>query len=214
MAGLDLIGLLYAHFREERARHAREPGVYWVTDLVSCSLKRVFAQKYPELELANVFNPAAVLGSLVHMGLGQLLSRILESERGRVELEVESSLEVNLEAFAPGSGKAVVKGRADVIVATGDGAKYGVEVKTSRSDLSLPMRHHVDQVRIYNLLFNLERSYLLYVTPERIAQYEVAERASEEDIARRILERGAPRYEWECRYCPYAVLCPNKITKS
>jgi len=210
---LDLIGLLYAYFREERAKHAREPGVYWVTDLVSCSLKRGFALKYPELELAGVFNPVAVLGSLVHAGLGQLLARALEAEGARVELEVESSLEVNLDLVVPGSGKAVVKGRADAIVTTRDGARYGVEVKTSRSDLSLPIEHHIDQVRVYNLLFGLEKSYLLYVTPERIAQYEVAERASEEEVARRIVEARSPRYAWECRYCPFAVLCPSKVTR-
>jgi len=211
---LEIVGLLYAHFREERAKHVRKPGVYWVTDLVSCSLKRSLALKYPELELAELFNPAAVLGFLVHAGLGQLLARALEAEGARVELEVESSLEVSLDPAAPGSGKAVVKGRADAIVTTRDGARYGVEVKTSRSDLSLPMEHHVDQARLYNLLFGFEKSYLLYVTPERIAQYEVAERASEEEIAKRIVEAKSPRYAWECRYCPFAVLCPSKkITK-
>lgn len=213
MNGLDLIGLLYAFFKQERAKHAREPGIYWVTDLVSCSLKRGFALKYPELELAELFNPVAVLGSFVHSGLGQLLSRVLENEGARVELEVESSLMVNLEPIVPGSGTAVVKGRADAIVVTRDGARYGIEVKTSRSDLSLPMEHHVDQVRVYNLLFNLEKSYLLYVTPERIAQFEVAERASEGELAKRILEAKAPRYAWECKYCPFAVLCPSKLAK-
>lgn len=213
MTGLDLIGLLYAYFKQERAMHAREPGVYWVTDLVSCSLKREFALKYPELELAELFNPVTVLGSLVHSGIGQLLSRVLENEGARVELEVESSLMVNLEPVVPGSGEVVVKGRADAIVVTRDGARYGIEVKTSRSDLSLPMEHHIDQVRVYNLLFNLEKSYLLYVTPERIAQFEVAERASEEELAKRILEAKAPRYSWECKYCPFAVLCPSKVAR-
>lgn len=210
---MDLIGLLYARFKEERVKHAREPGVYWVTDLVSCSSKRGFALKYPELELAELFNPAAVMGALVHAGLGLLLARALEAEGARVELEVESSLEVNLGAASQGSGKAVVKGRADAIVTARDGARYGVEIKTSRSDLSLPMEHHLDQVRIYNLLFNLERSYLLYVTPERIAQYEVSERASVEEVARRILGAKSPRYPWECRYCPFAVLCPSKLAR-
>jgi CRISPR-associated exonuclease Cas4 len=120
---------------------------------------------------------------------------------------------VDLGAAPRGSGKAVVKGRADAIVTARDGARYGVEIKTSRSDLSLPMEHHLDQVRIYNLLFNLERSYLLYVTPERIAQYEVSERASVEEVARRILEAKSPRYPWECRYCPFAVLCPSKLAR-
>jgi len=213
VTGLDLTGLLYEYFKDEQAKHSREPGVYWVTDLVSCSMKRWFELKYPELVLANLFNPVAVLGSLVHAGLGQLLSRILEAESARVDLEVESSLELNLESIVPGSGRAVVKGRADAIATARDGARYGIEVKTSRSDLSLPMEHHVDQVRIYNLIFNLERSYLLYVTPDRIAQYEVADRMSEEEIAKRILEAKTPRYAWECKYCPFAVLCPSKATK-
>lgn len=210
---MDIVGELYRYFREERLKHPREPGVHWVTDLVSCSLKVEFERAYPELSMSDVFNPVLVQGVLVHKGLGLLLAQLLEAKGARVELEKETSIEVNLSEAGLEGSRALVKGRADIIVTLPDGEVLGVEVKTARSDVQLPLEHHVDQVRAYNTLFALSRSYLLYVTPERIAQYEVSDRMSIKEMAFRIVERRAPRYAWECKYCDYSVLCPSKVTK-
>lgn len=208
----DIVEELYKYFREERVKHVREPGVYWVTDLVSCSLKPQYERLYPELSMPDLFNPVLVQGVLVHKGLGLLLAQLLEVKGAKVEVEKEASIEVDLSAVGL-SGKAIVKGRADVIVSLPGGERVGIEVKTARSDIQLPLEHHVDQVRAYNTLFVLSRSYLLYVTPERIVQYEVSERMSVEELALRVAEHKAPRYAWECRYCSFAVLCPSKVTR-
>jgi len=208
MASVDLVKELYAYFREERLRHAREPNVYWVTDLVACSLKPRFAQEFPELDLARFFSPAAVLGVLVHKGVERLLSELLGSRGICVEVEPEASAELDL-----GAGRVVVRGRADMVIRLPDGSRLGVEVKSARSDAQLPLEHHVDQVSAYNTLFGLERSILLYVTPDRIAQFEVSRKMSLEEIGRRIAEPKAPRYPWECRYCPFSVVCPKKVSR-
>lgn len=209
MAGLDLVAELFNYFRAERAKHQREPGVVWVTDLVSCSLKSRYSEVYPELEMPQLFNPAAVHGTLVHRGLESLLAEILAGRGAEVRLEQEASAEVDLSQVSPGAGKVVVKGRIDALVLLG-GERVGVEVKSMRGDAPLPLEHHVDQVRLYNLLFDLPATILLYVTPERVAQYEVRERADWREVAQRVLEPRAPRYPWECRYCPFAVVCPSK----
>jgi len=210
---LDLISLLYGHFKKEREEHRREPGVYWVTDLVSCSLKERFSRMYPELELAQLFKPILIQGTLIHMGLEALLKEVLEAEGARVEVEKEGSIEVDMSGIIPGAGKVTVKGRVDLALELPESRRFGVEVKSSRGDSPLPLEHHVDQVRIYNSMFGFEASYLLYVTPERIAQYEVRGRMEEDEVMKRIAEPKAPRYTWECRYCPFSVLCPSKVVK-
>lgn len=209
MSGLDIVKELYGLFREERARHQRERGVVWVTDLVSCSLKPVFSLEYEELALSEFFSPPLVLGTLVHRGLEALLSQVLAAKQYRVEVEPERSLEVSVD-----DAKYTLKGRADLVVTTPEGARIGVEIKTLRGDAALPLEHHVDQARIYNLLFDLEKSYLVYISPERLAQYEVGDRMGLDEVASRIREPRAPRYTWECRYCPFSVICPSKVTKA
>jgi CRISPR-associated exonuclease Cas4 len=185
--------------------------VVWVTDLVSCSLKSRYSEEYPELEAPQVFDPILVTGTIIHKGLQGFLKHVLGEGKGlKVEVEPEASAEVDLSQFQPGAGKVVLKGRIDAVVALPGGERVGVEVKSMRGDAQLPLEHHVDQVRLYNLLFDLPATILLYVTPERVAQYEVRERADWREVAQRVLEPRAPRYPWECRYCPFAVVCPRK----
>ncbi|RLF13766.1 MAG: CRISPR-associated protein Cas4 [Thermoprotei archaeon] len=211
---MDLVGELYRYFRDEREKHKREPGVYWVTDLVSCSQKEKFSRTYPELELAQLFRPALVQGALVHAGLEAVLKEILEERGAEVEVEPEAILELDLGEHLPdATGRVTVKGRADLVVKAPTGERVGVEIKTARADLSLPHEHHVDQVRIYNTMFGLEGSIIVYVTPDRVTQYEVRDRMSLADMARRVVEARAPRYPWECAYCPFAVLCPYKVVR-
>lgn len=201
---LDIINLLYLVSKEEKEKHPRKPDTYWVTDLVRCVLKREYELKYPELVEKEIFTPVFILGTLVHRGLQDLLKNVMREE---VTTEVEVSQEVTL----PDGRKVVVKGRADVIVKIGDEA-IGVEIKTARSDYDLPKPQHLDQARIYNWLFNLSQTILIYVTPERVTQYVVSDKASEEEIINRITSEKAPRYDWECRYCSYSVMCPYKVS--
>lgn len=203
---LDIVSILYRIKKESIEERRREEDVYWVTDLVRCPLKREYEILYPEIRMSSIFSPAAIMGDLVHLGLEEILRKRLDN--ATVLVEVEGSRRVSL----PNGREAEVRGRCDVIVELG-GVKLGIEIKTSRSDMRIPLEHHIDQARIYNWLFNLERSYLVYITPERIAQYPVDQKASEEEIVSRISSKAYPRYLWECRYCDYSVLCPFKKTQ-
>jgi CRISPR-associated exonuclease Cas4 len=82
-----------------------------------------------------------------------------------------------------------------------------------RGDMPTPLEHHLDQVKIYNYIFGLEKTILVYVSPDRVTQHEVSGKASQEEMVRRLVEPAAPRYPWECKYCPFSVLCPNKAAK-
>ena len=196
---MDIVPLLYELARREREEHRREEGVYWVTDLVRCPLKREFESAFPELAAQEVFKPSLVLGRLVHMGL----QAALKSEMGEgVEVEVEKSRDVVL----PDGSKVELRGRIDAIV----GKNVGVEIKYARADIGIPLQHHVDQAKIYNWLFDLERTSLVYVTPDRVTEFKVEERADVAEVVERILSTEAPRYDWECTYCHFSVLCPKK----
>ena len=202
---VDLVGVLYELKRREREEHVREEGVYWVSDLVRCPLKREFEFRFPELVLSHLFSPPLILGDLIHRGLEAV---IRDYYGDSASVEVEGEKEVRL----PDGRVVRVRGRADAIVDFG-GVRVGVEIKSVRADMDFPLPHHVDQVRIYNWLFGLDHSVLVYVTPERVTQFPVLDRVDEGEVVERITDDNAPRYGWECGYCPYSVLCPKKVLR-
>jgi CRISPR-associated exonuclease Cas4 len=203
---IDLIKEIYRLRKEERDKHVREPDVYYVTDLVRCPLKREFELRYPEISLYEIMSPPTILGEFVHKGLQKLLTEIYGSD---VEIEVEGEKKLSL----PQGNVVRVKGRCDAIVKR-DNKKIGIEIKSGRSDYGIPLEHHMDQARIYNWLFDLDETYLIYITYERVAQYKIKDKISEEELIIRITSNTYPRYVWECSYCPFSIICPyKKISK-
>lgn len=201
--------LLYEYRRRELEKHIRQENVYWVTDLCRCPLKRIYEFEYPELILQEIYNPSYILGDLVHLGLEELLKQL--SKEGHlnydIDVEVENEKEINID------GKKIkVRGRADILLKGDD--VLGIEIKSARGDTGMPHEHHILQCKIYSWLFDTSKFILLYITPDRVAEYEVKERASEDDIVNLIKDTRAPRWSWECRYCRFAVLCPFKSLKS
>ncbi|RLG89072.1 MAG: CRISPR-associated protein Cas4 [Thermoprotei archaeon] len=199
-----IIELLYKLRREEFLKHRREANVYWVSDLVKCPIKREFEIKYPEIALSSIYSPYYILGDLIHKGLESVIS-----EKLNARVEVEKSINVQLS----NGMEVIVKGRIDSIITTERGENIGIEIKSARADIGIPQQHHIDQVRIYNWLFDLTKSILIYITFNRVTEYEVVEKASTEEVIYRIEDKKAPRYSWECGYCSYAILCPYKIAK-
>ena len=185
----------------EKLRDMINPRVVYVTDLVSCSHKRVMRRQFPLL--AFRFEPALVLGDLVHAGLESLLAG---DDGWDVEVELEKRYSMEGEEY-------VVKGRADLVKRRVDGAVEAVvEIKTAR-DLpeGRPHQHHLEQLRIYMELLGAPRGVLVYITPERLLEFHV-ERGTGIDIEARLRETlhdsARPRFDWECRYCPFRKLCP------
>jgi len=203
----DIVSMLYRAKREALEERRRDADVYWITDLVRCPLKREYEIAYPEIALSSIFSPSAIMGDLIHMGLEELVRK--NPEIGIVLTEVEGSKRITL----PSGREVEVRGRCDIILEVG-GERVGVEIKSARSDTRIPLEHHIDQVRLYNWLFDLERSYLVYITHERVTQYLIDQRATDDEVASRITSRTYPRYIWECRYCIYAVMCPYKKTQN
>lgn len=204
-----ILELIYAYRRREWEKHfKRKENEWWVTDLVRCSLKRDFELKFPDLTLQEILSPPFIVGDMIHKGLECVLSEVLGEARMKVYVEKEHAVKIDVEGY----GKVSIKGRIDLMVDTGS-EKIGIEIKSVRSDISIPHEHHVDQVRAYNWLFNLNRTILVYVSYDRVCEFEVKDRMSVDEVKRRILERKIPRYDWECNYCIFNRICHARKRK-
>lgn len=188
--------LIYGKIIQEQLRKLSElksPNVIYVTDLVSCTYKYHLRRRFPELTI--VFEPAAVLGDLTHLGLEKILV-----EKGiRVEVDVLKHVQVGNETY-------LVKGRADAI----DESKgLVIEIKTSRSALNLPRDHHVKQLNLYLEITGFNNGIIVYVTPEKILEYEINRQPVkiEDEVLELLNNKHHPRYNWECNYCMYKKIC-------
>lgn len=189
-------------------QHRREPNVIYVTDLVRCPLKYIYEQKYTEIALAQQYSPSAILGTLVHKGLESL--NLLEDYEVKTEIEGQKVIDVNERSVT-------IKGRLDIMLKnkiTSD--TIIVEIKAARKDLGLPHPHHVLQLRLYQWLFNVNKGILLYITPDRLTEYSINEPISDDEVRQLVYDlinvAKAPKYSWECKYCEYNIVCPNKKT--
>lgn len=196
---------LFSSKLTEASTHVREENTFYVTDLVRCPLKLKFEEKYKELQVAEQVKPATVLGDLVHAGLEKFLS-----DKFSAKTEVEGQKEVTVGQIAY-----KVKGRADAIIEKDK--RVVIEIKTARADKGIPLEHHKQQLRIYLWLFDALEGILVYVTPDRVTEYLVADRVDDIEVIRLVEETvkavKTPRYSWECSYCIFNVMCPSKKVK-
>jgi len=183
-----------------RLSELQDPRVIYVTDLVYCTHKFHLKKTYPWLSVT--FEPAAVLGTIAHLGLGQLLK-----ERG-ADVEVEVSREVVLNGVSY-----IVKGRVDALDRNNG---VVIEIKTARSTISAPQEHHVKQLNIYLNMLNYDKGILVYIAPSRIVEFTITrEPVDLEREVRDLVENNYhPRYAWECSYCHFSKLCPYYTAQS
>ncbi|MET1101500.1 MAG: CRISPR-associated protein Cas4 [Pyrodictiaceae archaeon] len=192
---------------QERLGEMTNTSIVYVSDLVSCSNKRVLRALYPLL----TFNmePQTLLGDLVHKGLQHLVTTVDKQDN------VEWQAEVPIERTYVIDGKSyILKGRADLVGYEEGSPKFIVEIKTARHFHStMPLEHHILQLKIYLELFNVDKGILIYVTPEKIAEYSVVRGGIDiEKLLRETISNTVhPRYEWECKYCPFRKLCPYAL---
>lgn len=179
----------------ERIEELRDPKIVYVTELISCAHKRFYRINYPELTLS--FEPTLILGELLHYGL----ERVLEDEGFNVEVEVERDYSIDNTYYK-------LKGRVDAL-----GRDCIVEIKTGRAGQKLPHQHHILQLQLYMELLDVDLGVLVYVTPDRLVEFKVRKgRVEVEELLRdTVRDTVHPRWEWECKYCPYSKLCPYKL---
>ncbi len=185
---------------EDKLHEMIDEHTIYVTDLVSCSHKRVLRRAYPLL--AFRFEPQIILGDMVHAGVEKLV--VESSPSWRAEVHVERVYEVDGTAYR-------VLGRVDLVQYDGAKPIRVVEVKTARTLPSkAPYEHHVMQLKVYLELMGVDEGYLVYITPERITEFRV-ERGGidvEELVRQTVYDVARPRFNWECRYCSFKRICP------
>lgn len=188
--------LIYSRIIQEQLKRLNElksPNIIYVTDLVSCTYKYHLRKKFPELTI--VFEPATILGDLTHLGLEKILM-----EKGiKVEVDVLKYIQIGNEIY-------LVKGRIDAI---DEFRKLIIEVKTSRTSLNLPRDHHVKQLNLYLEITGFNNGILIYITPEKILEYEITRQPInlENEVLDLLNNKHHPRYTWECNYCSYRKIC-------
>ncbi|MCS7111361.1 MAG: CRISPR-associated protein Cas4 [Ignisphaera sp.] len=206
----NITNLLYSWKVAEAKKRLEEKlrNEIYVTDLIYCPLKYKYQKLYKELALGTAFSPITLYGEIIHQGLERLLQLLFGMDNIKVEVEYEKSVRTNLD-----NNTYIIKGRVDAIV-----KDYIIEIKSSSSDKNLPHEHHITQARLYLWLSNLNKALLIYITPSRIVEFQVKGAVSDEELIKLvetvITGRPAPRYSWECRYCTYSILCPQKITSA
>ncbi|MEM0227714.1 MAG: PD-(D/E)XK nuclease family protein [Ignisphaera sp.] len=209
---LNIVNLLYSwRIAEAKKRlEGKLSNEIYATDLIYCPLKYRYQRTYSELALGTAFNPVTLYGEIIHQGLEKLLSILFGEDNVRVEVEYEKNIQLDLDK---NTYAYVIKGRIDAIV--GD---YIIEIKSGSSDRNLPYEQHIIQARIYMWLSNLDKAILLYVTPNRIVEYQITGTMSDKEITELVKSiitgQPAPRYIWECKYCIYSILCPFKRTST
>ncbi len=177
----------------EHFKDATNPNIVYVTDMVSCSQKREFRIRYPELMFK--FEPAHILGDMVHIGI----EGFLKEEGFQVEVEFEKEISID-------NREVKIKGRVDAL-----NENYVVEIKTARSDLGIPHDHHLMQLQIYLNILNREKGILIYITPDRIAEFSIEKTPIDlEKLVKETIENiKHPRYSWECLHPNTLIFTPD-----
>ncbi|MEM0021144.1 MAG: CRISPR-associated protein Cas4 [Fervidicoccaceae archaeon] len=176
----------------ERISDMKNPKIIYVTDLTYCPLKRDYRREYTELSFQ--FEPYMILGDMVHRGIQEQLSDM------GYEIEKEFSLDVNVDGELY-----TIKGRIDAY-----SPESIVEIKTARSGIGLPHEHHMMQLKIYMKMTGVTKGTLIYVTPDRFAEYSVSSANIDlaELVRRHLSKEKVPLWNWECRSCIYSRFCP------
>jgi len=186
----------------QRLEELKDPRIIYVTDLVSCSHKRELRKTF--LELYFRFEPAMILGELLHRGLEEML----EEEGFKREQEFQLPIVLDISPTSTKEQEFIIKGRVDAIK-----DKTIVEIKTARGIRGIPHPHHLLQLQIYLNLLGGETGILIYVTPSKILEFEVPrEEVDVKSLAEEtVLDMRHPRWSWECNLCPFSKICPYSL---
>lgn len=185
--------------QEERMQEARDPSIIYVTDLVACTHKYHLRHVFPEVTVR--FEPSAVMGNLVHLGL----EKYLEENGFQIEVQLEKKYKIEGKEY-------LLKGRID---AYKPDEKIIVEIKSSRTPQNLPREHHIYQLQIYMNLLDTDKGILIYITPDKILEYTFRkEKIDIKSLIKLLIEDSVhPKWAWECRYCLFQKICPYKASE-
>ena len=198
---LKLSEVLFRWKAWEQEKHEREPGVVYVTDLLECPLKRRYEEIFPEVAKSDFFNPATLVGDIVHKGVQAVLQSFFGA---RFEVEGEMVFD-----------GVRIRGRADMLL-----DDRVVDFKFVRSTYRIPHAHHLLQVRVYMRMFGKPKGSLLYIATDRVAEIDeddepsLAKPITDEELKMLLSGRSTPMHEqWECNYCVWSNVCSRMVSR-
>ena len=200
-------------WEKESALHEWRLGVYYPSYLGYCLRKQYYIYtvgEKPSSEKLAIF----ATGRGVHKAVEEAIN---ESGLVKVE-EVEKKIELQV------NNEVIISGRVDLLLASVNGEKIIVEVKSTSRLPEEPLEHHVLQLQAYLHAENVEKGVILYwdkrrgsirafmIPREEAKLREIKERAV---VLHNYLASGRepPREAvienrlWECELCEYKNLC-------
>jgi len=164
----------------------REDNEIWISELVACKYKSFFNQLYSEY---LTIEPKLLLGIIVHKGVQEWLR-----EKYGAETEIDFQKELNNYS---------IKGRVDAIAnETIIEIKYASDIKGNE-----PYEHHILQLRLYLWLTEYEEGRLIYITPNRLIEFKITEKMTDDEVLMLIDGWQSPEWDWECNYCRFYSIC-------
>jgi CRISPR-associated exonuclease Cas4 len=164
----------------------KEDNEIWISELVACKHKALFNKLYREQLFVE---PRLVVGTVIHKGFQEWLR-----EKHGAETEIEFEKEIN---------GYTIKGRVDAVAEQNIiEIKYASDIKGNE-----PYEHHVLQLRLYLWLAEYEEGRLIYITPNRLIEFKITEKMTDDDVLMLIDTWQSPEWDWECDYCRFYSIC-------
>jgi len=170
----------------------KEGNVIWVSQLVRCKRKAEFEE---EMFYVYRLEPYFIMANLIHIGLQKWL-------QDNYSFEIEKEFQKELAEY-------VIRGRVDAI-----NKDTVIEIKCTKDVRdNKPYEHHVLQLRLYLWLTGREHGKLIYITPNKLLEFDIHETMDDDEVLLLIDNWKSPRYEWECSYCDFACICNQAVVR-
>jgi len=168
-------------------KYKRKKGRTYVRDLVFCRFKRNLEETYPTLYGATYFNPAILLGEVVHWGIEMLFT----SEE--TQKEFKRVIDGN-----------VIYGHPDIVLPNSI-----IELKYQKSLYGCPRPHHRLQTQFEAWVAGKSFGTLIYVSPEGWREF-TYRALTDSEVRDLLVKESTPMWEeWECSYCQFNGVCPK-----
>jgi len=172
-----------ARFMEEK--YKRVPEAIHAHDLTRCSQKRVMEEQYPELAEKTLFEPSVQIGEALH-----------------TFVEALPTIDTAQKVFERTVNRHLVVGKPDI---TTEEAVYNLKFRRRLYDR--PLEHDVLRASIYAWLARKPYGHIVYLNPREFREWVVSP-VTTETVLYLIEHPKSPRWDWECRLCPFKGYCP------
>ena len=173
-----------------REKYKRVPEAIHVHDLTRCSHKREMEERYPELAETVLFKPPVQIGEMIHTFIESL-----------------PTIDRAQQVFERRVNRHLVVGKPDI---TTEDAVYDLKFRERLYDR--PLEHDVLRASMYAWLARKPYGHIIYINPREFREW-VGSPVTTETVLYLIEHPKSPRWDWECRLCPFILYCPLRVVR-